>query len=415
MDAVSDCVGSRRRWRFLLLLAVWASTAAGAAAAGSSPGVASMRHVVVYQDPAFYCAFPSVVRLPDGGLVCAFRRAPDRRALWGAPGCTHTDPNSYLVLVRSADDGLTWSQEPELIYAHPLGGSQDPCLALLEDGSLVCSSYAWALVPPEGQAKVQGSLAHPPFAFLGGYVLRSVDGGRTWKGPFVPPSLPGEASKDALGRPCPAFNRGAMLQMPDGSLLWAVARTDSLQPRRSSVHLLRSSDRGETWSYVCPVAEDPEVTFNETSLVRTRSGDIVAFMRTAGLEGSGAVARSRDGGRSFGKWEDAGVFGHPFHAVTLPDGRVFVVYGHRREPFGIRARLLDPECSGFGTAPEIILRDDGGNQDIGYPWAVVLPGGRVLVVYYFNVADGTRHIAGTVITFPEQVPRQEPSPGTVRH
>ncbi|BCW97436.1 MAG: hypothetical protein KatS3mg024_0263 [Armatimonadota bacterium] len=107
----------------------------------------------------------------------------------------------------------------------------------------------------------------------------------------------------------------------------------------------------------------------------------------------------QDGGRSFEPWEDAEVFGHPFQAVTLPDGRVLVVYGYRRAPFGIRAKLLDPECTDFRQAPEIVIREDGGNTDLGYPWAVLLPDGKVVVVYYLNIADGTRHIAGSILTF----------------
>ncbi|MGI6519503.1 MAG: hypothetical protein ACOX2D_00010 [Fermentimonas sp.] len=34
-------------------------------------------------------------------------------------------------MVRSRD-GETWTTEPELIYAHPFGGSQDPCLLRLK-------------------------------------------------------------------------------------------------------------------------------------------------------------------------------------------------------------------------------------------------------------------------------------------
>ena len=74
-----------------------------------------------------------------------------------------------------------------------------------------------------------------------------------------------------------------------------------------------------------------------------------------------------------------------------------LTYGYRHKPFGIRARILNYECTNFGTAPEIILRDDGGNSDIGYTWPVQLDKNRVLVTYYFNLANGTRHIAGTIL------------------
>src|SRR5689334_20286362 len=101
---------------------------------------------VIYRNERFYVAFPSVVRRQDGELLVSFRRAPERRK-FGAPEWDHFDPNSYLVMVRSADDGKTWSAEPELIYAHPFGGSQDPCMNQLDDRSLLLSSYGWMLLP----------------------------------------------------------------------------------------------------------------------------------------------------------------------------------------------------------------------------------------------------------------------------
>ena len=45
----------------------------------------------------------------------------------------------------------------------------------------------------------------------------------------------------------------------------------------------------------------------------------------------------------------------------------------------------------------IYARDDGGNGDLGYPWAAMIAKDRALVVYYFNRADGPRHIAGTFL------------------
>ncbi len=59
--------------------------------------------------------------------------------------------------------------------------------------------------------------------------------------------------------------------------------------------------------------------------------------------------------------------------------------------------MLNAECTDFASAPEYVLRDEGGTYDLGYPWAVTLPGNRVLSVYYFNRDNGTRYIAGTIV------------------
>ena len=359
-------------------------------------GLKKIKDIIIYKDDMYYSTFPSLVVRKDGELLCAFRRAPNRRDLWGAPGYTHTDPNSYLELVRSKDGGKTWSK-PELIFAHPLGGSQDPCMVQLSDGSIVCTSYAWAMTPPEAAEKMKATLGHAPYYFLGGYVLRSDDDAKTWKGPFVPIALPTETTKDALGKPCPTFNRGAMMQGKDGRLYWAVVSLDDRSSHQSSVHLITSSDRGETWTYSCPIAKDDAITFNETSLIQTAKGDIVAFMRTDNMKGNLAYARSTDGGKSFGQWKDAGFFGHPFYALHLRDGRIFLIYGYRQAPFGIRAKILNAECTDIESAPEFIIRDDGGSGDIGYPWAVQMPDGKVLAAYYFNIKDGIRHIAGSLL------------------
>jgi len=69
----------------------------------------------------------------------------------------------------------------------------------------------------------------------------------------------------------------------------------------------------------------------------------------------------------------------------------------RYEPFGIRARILNSECTDYRTTPEIILRDDGNNSDLGYTWPVLLDRNRVLVCYYFNKENGKRYIAGTIL------------------
>lgn len=369
------------------------------AAAESAGGLRKMSDVVVYQDERYYAAFPSVVQRPDGELLVAFRRAPARRAL-GEKRESHVDPNSYLVGVRSRDGGATWSKEPELIYAHALGGSQDPCLLQLQDGTLLCASYGWQFVQPE----LVPTLTHTFFQnkagvlFLGGYVVRSMDGGKTWQGPVYPPHIEPELNRDAYGRPVPAYNRGALFEGKDGRILWSVAATDRVAPsRKQSNHLLVSEDKGLTWKYSAPLAVDDKVTFNEASVYETAKGDVVVFLRTANFDDQACIARSTDGGRTFQPWQSMGWKGHPLQATRLADGRVLLVYGYRHKPFGIRARVLNADCTDFAAAPEVVLREDGGTTDLGYPWAVALADGRVLVTYYFNVADGPRHIAATLL------------------
>lgn len=361
------------------------------------PGQPSkVNDLIIYQHDQFYCAFPSVVCRPDGELLVAFRRAPDRKSL-GEERNSHTDPNSYLVLVRSKDNARTWSTEPELIFAHPYGGSQDPCMVQLKDGSILCTSYGWALLKPEAAAKMAATPKHGNFVFLGGYHLISRDSGRSWQGPHLPPPMPDSKNVGLFNNPLPAYNRGALCQGRDGRLFWVVAEMEQHQPQLTSVHLMISTDQGKTWKYSCPVAQDPKVFFNETSIYETPKGDLVAFIRTAQFNDHTVIARSTDGGKSFQPWQDAGFQGHPHHALRLPGQRVLLVYGYRHQPFGIRARVLDAECTNAATAPEVVLRHDGGTGDLGYPWAVLMKDGRVLVTYYFNQKDGTRHIAGSIV------------------
>lgn len=366
---------------------------------GKDNPVEKIRDFVIYKDSQFHCAFPSVIKNEDGEIIVAFRRAPDRK-IFQEKGTSHVDPNSYLVYVRSRDNGLSWSPEPELLYAHPVGGSQDPCLLKLKDGTILCTSYGWAFVREEGLA----NLKQPVFqnregsVFLGGYVLRSTDNGNSWDGPFYPPHIPPEVKYSALGNPLPAYNRGALWEGKDGRIFWVVAAgNDPSALRKTANYLLISEDKGLTWEYSCPVAEDDKAAFNETSVYETPKGDLVAFLRTAYLEDQACIARSTDGGKSFGPWKKMGFQGHPLQALRLPDDRVFLVYGYRHEPYGIRARILNAECTDYETAEEIIIRTDGGSGDIGYPWAVMLDEKHVLVTYYFNIENGTRHIAGSVL------------------
>lgn len=378
----------------------WVITLAGAPllrAAPPPPAPQKIKDIIIYENPRFHAAFPSVIRRPDGTFLLAFRRAPNRK-IFGEAGNNHVDPNSQLMLLRSGD-GVTWSPAPALLYADPFGGSQDPCLLQLHDGTLLCFSYGWSFLRPDGVAKLKAPFLQnfPGSIFNGGYYLRSTDGAKTWSGPLKPPHLAAEILHDPFGEPIAAYNRGAPIEGRDGRLFWACAATDRDNPRRTSTYLLVSRDQGRTWNYSSLIATDPAASFNETSLLETPAGDLVAFLRSEGLNDDACLARSTDGGKSFQPWQRLGFRGHPLHALRLPDQRVLLTYGYRHAPLGIRARILNPECTDAVTAPEIILRADGTTTDLGYPWSVPLDAHHVLVAYYFKGTGPIQHIAGTIL------------------
>ena len=107
---------------FFFLCSISVSISSAKDTSNHSPQLTKVEDIVIYENKNFYSAFPSVITRPSGELIVAFRRAPNR-LLFGEKGNSHVDPNSYLVLVRSNDNAASWTVEPELIFAHPFGGS----------------------------------------------------------------------------------------------------------------------------------------------------------------------------------------------------------------------------------------------------------------------------------------------------
>ena len=84
--------------------------------------------------------------------------------------------------------------------------------------------------------------------------------------------------------------------------------------------------------------------------------------------------------------------------LGLKDGRILVTVGTRWEgQQGCLGRVLDPEGTDMEVAPDFVIRSDSHDPDCGYPWAIELEDGRVLVVYYYVYQDGIRGIEGTII------------------
>jgi hypothetical protein len=207
-----------------------------------------------------------------------------------------------------------------------------------------------------------------------------------------------------------------VLEQADGSLLLIANdynRPDGRTRVWARVFCLRSTDGGATWTEHGRVGDGAaeRLHFLEPGWVRRRDGRIIAMLRTRG-EGAAETREvppagflfqsdSADGGRTWSKPQPTPLWGFPAHLLELRDGRILCSYGYRQKPYGVRATFSGDGGRTWDVARELVVRDDGGSPDLGYPVSVELADGTVLLAYYFNqekpgsLESTVRYIAGT--------------------
>ena len=367
-----------------------------------------IRDLILYKDARFYSSFPSAAVLPQGRFLIVFRRARETR--WLLPAevpeelaalrtrVDHVDARSQLVATHY-DRQTGAVSKPVTLSPNPEAADQDASLLALSNGKLLLSSFSWypypaafaPVVKPWGRTIGSPEREGCLFLFWGGFTRHSDDGGVSWSEHAYLPALPN----------VPDIIPGRRAYLGGGVRGQAVEWRDEilLPVYEVGAHLFASADGGNNWTYRGCIAQDSSgvMRINEPALVVTPSGAVVALMRSQNGRDRLIEARSADGGRSWSTWRECAVVGHPFHPLKLPDQRVLLSYGYRHSPYGIRARILDPECSNIDESEEFIVRDDGFCPDLGYPWAICLDDSTVLIIYYFCGVDTIRHIAATEI------------------
>ena len=167
-----------------------------------------------------------------------------------------------------------------------------------------------------------------------------------------------------------------------------------------------SADMGETWQYGGRIAQGPVAHLTEPAVHLTPAGRLIILFRCHVRRDMArqdrelflAFAESDDVGRTWAQWRATSVHGSPGHLLGLRDERILLTVGTRWPgQRGCVARVLDPEATDLETAPEVAVRTDSSDRDCGYPWAVQLRNGRVLVVYYYVHPDGVRGIEGSIL------------------
>ncbi len=350
-------------------------------------------HVMIYYDPAHFAGWPfnhGFWAFEEDELVVGFSRGASHYEVPFDTSHQVVDAlNGEYVVLRSTDGGQSWPLDTLQILGSRIDlerqllggvGPTAPPQPLDWQSPDFCLTAGFG-IPPKSAPHV-------------GYIQISHDRGHHWEGPYPIPTLGFDwvqVKPDYLVR-------------PDGVVLLFV--TVAKQSSRF-VAVYATPDGGLTWHYLGPIlADSPDRSFVNryyASPVLLPDGRMVAALRCQ-IDARNAwpeLFASDDGGRRWHFVARVSDWGGPTHLTRLRDGRLLAVYGYRVKPYGIRARLSEDKGRHWG--PELVLRDDGGSWDLGYPRTVQLRDGRVMVAYYFNRANdpiqcngGVRHIAGTI-------------------
>jgi hypothetical protein len=317
----------------------------------------------------------------------------------------------YEATVRSEDRGRTWKQmeSDRSARQRPVDDLPESLAELgpidFTNKDILIHNWTAAFASPQGRALVSVSK----------------DAGKTWSRNFRLP-LDGLQSLTALH---------SVLVRPDGRvLLFMFEVSKDGWNRRPLVY--RSTDDGSTFHFMSfiTVKDDPYAAGSGDygklpyafgghrwfyprgyMLPNGRMLCVLRCQRDPNGDMWTELYKSDDGGRTWGFLSRVNDFGAPGSLVRMSDGRLVVVYGYRLPPFGIRAVVSEDEGATWGS--EMIVRDDGGSWDLGYPNAWEAAPGRVGAIYYFNSkndpvqvqpggslagAGGVRHIVRSFFT-----------------
>jgi hypothetical protein len=294
-----------------------------------------------------YQAFPDICRLKNGDLLCVFY------AGYGHVSSPRADcPNGgRICCVRSSDEGRTWSA-PRILFDGPFD-DRDPHIAQMREGALVCSFFTYR-PQPDGTAHCDTCL------------VASSDGGQTWGtepqivAPGWPSSAPVRELPDGtriLGvyREEGATAYGGVIRSSDGGKTWRApipigqgsgvrldAETDvvllkdgtlyaALRGDRVNMHFATSPDGGLTWSPV----KDIGFPGHCPHFTRLSTGEILLAHRLPLT----ALHISRDEAKTWqGPYPIDETPGAYPSTVELRDRTVLAVYYEEGERSAVRAR-----------------------------------------------------------------------------
>jgi len=272
--------------------------------------------------------YPSLRKMNDNSLLLVFSVMAD--------ALPENIVTPHHVMLRSTDRGSSWYFHRYLYFPTTVAGDAHVC-AQLSNGTV--------LELPNNIHVVGDEEFYAP-------MWKSNDNGKTFSGPYnARLSLPigAIATIPAMGRTLAdiRFYR-SVIELDNGHLLASMyGRFKGDEKYRS--FLVKSTDHGENWSYLSPIAYDPKVGtegFCEPVMALLPDGNILCIMRT-GSGGPLYQTKSEDKGETWSKPEPTGANGVDPDLIVLSDGTLACSYGR-----------LDPKLPSNGDS--IMFSTDGG-------------------------------------------------------
>lgn len=352
-------------------------------------------HVRVYYEPGRFGGWPANHGMWHWGdeILVGFSRGYYKDL---GPTRHHIDrekPEEFWF-ARSLDGGQTWSWE------HPAEKGQ-----LLPRGKALHGTETPGLTLPELRPLEEPmDFTHPDFALtfrmdnIDGGTSRfeySYDRGKNWEGPFRLPDF---------GTPGTAARTDYIVNGKEDALIFITVAKENQQEGR--VLCARTQDGGMSWEKVSWIGSEPQGFAIMPSTVRLSDTELYTTLRRR--EGTFrwiSAWRSLDNGSSWQQEKNPVDYlgeGNPPMLTKLQDGRLCLTYGFRSYPFSIRARISVD--GGRNWSPEILLRDDGLDRDIGYVRSVQRPDGKMVTTYYISEeSTGPERYIGATIWDPNRV------------
>jgi hypothetical protein len=366
-------------------------------------------HHVVYRNDREFAAWPHYCGLwktADGSIVAGFKRVPSDYGQASDVDHTNLTRNmGEIVVIRSRDNGRTWDknsivpifdmlikEEKDLPGGKAADWSNLPPLDFRSRDTLIMGGGIPALFAPNAK----------------GWMRASTDGGRTWRQPTLLPnwdfpsiSMPGSSMYSLREDGVMLFGIHTNAPGAQGPRPIVYASPDGVQ----FLYLGSIVDEEPKSPYYpggSPFAAAPHFYPRPIVLKDGRVLSALRYQRDARFVIWTEVHESLDGGRTWHWLSRMNDWGAPADLVPMSDGRVVGIYGYRNPPNpGIRYRVSEDGGKSWGT--EMILRDDAGSWDLGYPRVIEIEPGTLLATYYINLKNdriqmngGVRHIACTI-------------------